>query len=327
MPKGLSASIRIIIGLIFIIGIASLVIAITDTFTSSPNVAIPDATGGVFECSIENVAGSVSDNVAVAIDGAITDVAVQINISHSYIGDLIVDLQSPAGTSVRLLDKIGETDPNLCACSSSNINATLSTSGAIPIENSCGSQASGSIFLPHTALTAFNGEDATGTWTLTVQDDDRASTGTLNSWSLIITTDAEEVVPILDPETTPETEPIVDLTPEPPPQFQDGRINRWDAAAPVVIYLADVDGETGLNIYRVTENSAGVFVLQVTPADIAAIPDMPAQDTLIKAGDGVQVWRLSSGDFRMIATGENGKTYVMTFGSLGVDIPYTSYEQ
>ncbi|MFU2512232.1 S8 family serine peptidase [Pseudoalteromonas sp. ASV78] len=74
-----------------------------------------------------------------------------INISHSYIGDLIVTLTSPTGTTSTLHSQSGGSADDL---------------------------------VQSYALADFNGEVATGDWTLYVEDTYAADTGTLNNWSL-----------------------------------------------------------------------------------------------------------------------------------------------
>lgn len=313
MKNGSGIILKLIISFVLIIVVAGGVFAATQTFTSSPGVAIPDATGGSSLCAADNVRGSVSNNVNVTLDGVVTNITVNLNISHTYVGDLIVDLTSPSGTTVRIVDKIGVSGGSTCGCSADDIVSNLSDSGGASIEASCGSQASGGTFLPANPLSAFIGESATGTWTLTVMDDDELSTGTLNSWSLTITTDADGTG-----SDTGEPQRF---------QFTDNRLNRFDTAAPIAVYPVDIDDESGLNIYGIDSNSDGEFLLQVTPDEIANVDDMPAENTLIDASNGVQVWRLSSGEFQILAPQYNGKQYILIFDIIGSIVPYESYEQ
>ena len=44
------------------------------------------------------------------------------------------------------------------------------------------------IFQPANALSAFDGENPNGTWTISISDDLTGDTGTLNSWSMAVTT-------------------------------------------------------------------------------------------------------------------------------------------
>ncbi|KID54954.1 peptidase S8 [Pseudoalteromonas luteoviolacea] len=77
-----------------------------------------------------------------------------LNINHTYIGDLLVTLTSPSGTVATLHN--------------------LSGGGADDI-------------IGNFASDAFNGEVATGEWTLKVVDNAAVDTGTLNNWSVTLT--------------------------------------------------------------------------------------------------------------------------------------------
>lgn len=106
--------------------------------------------------------------------------------------------------------------------------------------------------------------------------------------------------------------------------FQDGRLNRYDSAAPFVVYPTYYDGDTqpGMHIY----SNEGSLLLIVLPSMIAAVPEKPEVNTLIAEGGGVQVWRLSSGEFQAMGTMYNGKTYILIFESINAWDEYRSFE-
>ncbi|MBB1396130.1 S8 family serine peptidase [Pseudoalteromonas sp. SG44-8] len=110
------------------------------TYTNDTAVAIPD----------NNVDGV--DSV-ITVNDPLTVFATQasIDISHTYIGDLIVTLTSPRGTSSTLHSQSGGSAEDIVQSYS---------------------------------LADFNGEVATGDWVLHVEDTYAADTGTLNNWSL-----------------------------------------------------------------------------------------------------------------------------------------------
>jgi hypothetical protein len=105
--------------------------------------------------------------------------------------------------------------------------------------------------------------------------------------------------------------------------FSDGRINRYDGAAPIAVYA---NGD-GIQIWEVDANSEGHLALSISIAEIDAV-GIPAENTLLGATeDGrISVWRLPNGDFQIVAPTASGKTYYLFFSSLGTDIGYTSYE-
>jgi subtilisin-like proprotein convertase family protein len=110
--------------------------------SATPMVAIPD-----------NTPAGVSSEIVVAEGGAISSLAVTVDITHPYRGDLQVRLVRGDRT-VTLLDREGGADDD--------VRQTFSVAD-------------------------WNGEDAAGTWRLVVVDSARADVGTLNSWSLVIT--------------------------------------------------------------------------------------------------------------------------------------------
>ncbi|MBQ4851505.1 S8 family serine peptidase [Pseudoalteromonas sp. MMG012] len=112
-------------------------------YSNNEKVDIPDndPTGA---SSIINV----SDEVTIFGSDTLVD------ISHTYIGDLVVTLTSPAGTTATLHNKAG--------------------GGADDINQSF-------------ASSAFNGEVAQGDWTLKVVDTYAEDTGSINQWALTLT--------------------------------------------------------------------------------------------------------------------------------------------
>ena len=75
-----------------------------------------------------------------------------------------------------MINRVGGSDDNFT-------NTTLDDDfGFNPISG--GSAPFSSTFAPSSPLSAFNGEDPNGTWTLTVSDNAGGDTGTLNNWSL-----------------------------------------------------------------------------------------------------------------------------------------------
>jgi len=90
---------------------------------------------------------------------------VDVDITHTYQGDLLVDVVSPAGTTVRLRNGTGG--------STSDIQGTFTDSGTG--------------LTPAEPLSAFVGESTAGIWTFSVYDQYSGDTGTLNSWGINVT--------------------------------------------------------------------------------------------------------------------------------------------
>jgi len=109
--------------------------------TNTTSVAIPDQ-------------GEVTSASDVVCDGkASNQTKVEVNVNHSYRGDLVVDLIAPDGTSYRLKSAKGDDGAD-------NLNAMYTVNAA--------------------------GETATGTWKLRVRDIFHGDTGTLKNWKLTV---------------------------------------------------------------------------------------------------------------------------------------------
>lgn len=122
-----------------------------------------------------------------------------------------------------------------------------------------------------------------------------------------------------------------EATEDPAPHFDDGRINNSDAS-PVVVYGDGESLEIWAPLYSFTDEDGNAvlhsdIVLTVTAEDIAAVPLEPDENTLIAAtADGsVSVYRLTSGEYQMIASTYNGETYVLVFPELYPDAGYDSW--
>ena len=110
------------------------------TQTRSPSLAITQAS-------------TITDTIAVTDSGNATSVSVAIDVTHTYIGDLKIDLVSPGGTTKTLHNRSGGTAD----------------------------------YIDQTYTPDFAGESIAGTWTLRINDNYAAADdGTLNSWTLTI---------------------------------------------------------------------------------------------------------------------------------------------
>ncbi|HLO53691.1 MAG TPA: M36 family metallopeptidase, partial [Saprospiraceae bacterium] len=109
--------------------------------------------------------------------GTISDINVKnLNITHSWVSDLVIRLTSPQGTTVTLIDNPCNDENNILI----NFDDEALSAGypCPPIDNGN--------YIPFQSLSAFDGENFVGTWTLTVVDEFNQDGGSLNSWSLEI---------------------------------------------------------------------------------------------------------------------------------------------
>lgn len=149
--------------------------------SDTPNLSIPDG----------NPSGA-SATMEVTEDVIISDLDVEMIMTHTWVGDVSVIITSPAGTAVTIFDRPGRTTSGF-GCSGNDVDATLDDSATDPVENECGANVPtiDGTFSPNNPLAAFNGESTLGTWTITGIDAVTPDPGTLNSWTLNYTYQVE----------------------------------------------------------------------------------------------------------------------------------------
>jgi len=112
----------------------------------SPGITIPDNRQGGIERTL-----SVPDN------GQLDTIEIELDITHTYIGDLVIRLISPSGTSVVLHNRSGG--------SADNVIRTYGVTNT-------------------SALQVLRGESISGNWKLKVSDHANADQGKLNRWAI-----------------------------------------------------------------------------------------------------------------------------------------------
>jgi subtilisin-like proprotein convertase family protein len=110
---------------------------------------------------------------------SIVDIDVSLDITHTYDGDLEITLISPSGRRVTLVANVGGSGEDFTGTVFDDEAADDIDDGVPPF---------GGVFRPQQALSLFDGEDPNGTWTLEVDDQTGVDEGSLNSWSVLITT-------------------------------------------------------------------------------------------------------------------------------------------
>ncbi|WP_338871297.1 S8 family serine peptidase [Myxococcus stipitatus] len=113
--------------------------SVTLTASATPNAAVKD---------LQTLTSTVSFDKDVPLES----LKLNLDLAHTYRGDLVVKLTSPSGKTATVTDRQGG--------NADDVKGSFDLS------------------------TAFKGESAKGTWTLSVEDKARADTGTLKSWGL-----------------------------------------------------------------------------------------------------------------------------------------------
>ena len=114
--------------------------------SASPGTHIPD-----------NTPQGITSTINISSQGQVKDIKVGVDISHTYIGDLTIDLISPSNKAVRLHNKTGGTTDDLQAEYSIASNPQLG---------------------------GFLGENIFGEWKLVVADNYGIDIGKLNQWGI-----------------------------------------------------------------------------------------------------------------------------------------------
>lgn len=128
-----------------------------------------------------------TSTINVTQDLSLTDLAVHVDVTHSWVGDLTIVLTSPAGTPITLLDRPGYTGTGF-GCNNNDIHVTFADGQPDP-ETLCDAAGTAAAWPVTdagavTPLSTLAGESTLGAWTLTVSDGAAGDTGSIVSWSL-----------------------------------------------------------------------------------------------------------------------------------------------
>jgi subtilisin-like proprotein convertase family protein len=123
------------------------------SYCGNPGLPVPD-----------NDSGGVTTQLLVTEGDIMVDVNVDIDMTHTWIGDLTLTLTSPEGTSVTLHNRTGGSADDILT------NYDLVTEPGGP-----------------GAMSDFDGENPIGVWTLFISDSVGGDTGALNGWCLNVT--------------------------------------------------------------------------------------------------------------------------------------------
>lgn len=157
--------------------------AITLAKAENPPVAIPDG------------AGVLTRVITVPNSATISSINPTVAINHPYIGDLKVTLKSPKGTVVVMHNHTG--------------------GGNQAIQGTYGEDLTSS-----SSLSAFNGQQMKGNWTLIVEDNSAGDAGKLSSWGLTFNSSAPKSVASFDLQTSAQDDKILYVASIEAPQLQ-----------------------------------------------------------------------------------------------------------
>jgi subtilisin-like proprotein convertase family protein/Zn-dependent metalloprotease len=224
--------------------------------SSSPSLAIPD----------NNTTG-ITDELTIAGTSSNSTVSVDVNITHTYRGDLTITLTSPAGTSVVL--------------QASSNDGTANLVGNYPAD-----------LTPANSLSAFDNEDHNGVWSLTVSDSANVDVGTLNSWGINSTSPAtcdsnSAPVASVSQQTLTLTEGdngVVDASSSSDADGDELSFAWSQLSGPTVTIENDTSAEA--NFVAPTVNAESLVVLQVVVSDENGASDTATVDVTVADSEG-----------------------------------------
>ncbi len=191
-------------------------------------IAIPD---GMYDGTLGTMA---CNTVTIATAGDVLDIDVAITMEHTWIGDVVVKLVSPAGTVNTLMSRPGEAEPADDGVSGGfgdssdmvvGFPLTYSTTNGLVDAETMGSTIldagvvcmddSECMFTPNTGAgpggptnSFFAGEEGSGDWQVCVGDRANLDSGNLGSTILTLTQDGPPPVPPAPAVSVPTLAPI-----------------------------------------------------------------------------------------------------------------------
>jgi uncharacterized repeat protein (TIGR01451 family) len=133
---------------------------------------------------VSGVSGRVA-KLTFSLDGTVCTTAAgatTVGVDHTFVNDLSFDLESPQGTTMRLISRVDFGGHNFCQVAldddTPNPSIQTVTSSQAPFTGT---------WQPNVPLAAFKGEDPNGTWNLIAVDHFGQDTGNVRAFSLVIT--------------------------------------------------------------------------------------------------------------------------------------------
>ncbi len=144
----------------------------------------------------DNTPSGITNTLTITNNRYIADLNVYLNVDHSWVGDLVVNLthRTPeaSDTTITLLNRPGLATQK-DGCGKPDLVAIFDDDSPLAAQDWCGGispdpnvpmPAIGGMFSAYTPLTTFIGEGIAGEWSINISDQSHANTGNLNSWCL-----------------------------------------------------------------------------------------------------------------------------------------------
>jgi uncharacterized repeat protein (TIGR01451 family) len=140
-------------------------------------------TGAITDSS--TCAVTVTRTFTVPTSFVVGDVDFGVLLAHTFRSDLRISLRSPAGTTVQLLLNTGTGVDNLNVLFNDEATAAIATHTTVDTVGTAPPYQRN--FIPNSPLSAFDGQNASGTWTMVICDSVAVDSGTFMRADLYIT--------------------------------------------------------------------------------------------------------------------------------------------
>ena len=249
---------------------------------------------------------TITSTLTINDSGTISDLNLNnLNVTHSWLADLTISLTSPSGTTVTVINQIcGQND---------NIDINLDDEASNNYASIPCPPTDGGNYQPNSPLSAFDGEEINGTWTLTITDDENQDGGSLDNWELFICYESIVVTPL---------SVSASATDESCFGFQDGTASAVASGGTGNYTYTWSNGMTGATISNLT---AGNYTVSVSDGSSTAsasvtVGSSPAINIAV-TGNNLTCNGNSSGSATATATGGvGGFTYAWSNGGSGSSI-------
>lgn len=173
-----AALVRALCALAALLLLPSLASAQTNQYTNTTTGNIVDST---------NCATTVTRTFVVGTSYTVSDVDLGVFLSHTYRSDLRITLQSPVGTTVNVMTNTAGSGDNLHDLFDDEAVSGIATHNATVTDPTTAPPPYSHSFQPTAALSAFDGQNALGTWTMVICDSVAQDVGTFTRADLYIT--------------------------------------------------------------------------------------------------------------------------------------------
>jgi subtilisin-like proprotein convertase family protein len=179
---------------------------------------------------------TITSTISIPDEGTLLDVDLQLDITHTWVGDLTAVLTAPDGTEFTLFERIGSDGDNFTNTVFDDDADTAIGGGTAPYTGT---------FRGVDPFAPLNGTSMTGDWVLSITDSAGGDQGALNAWSLFLVVETEELI------SAPEI------------SINDGEAARSVIDEVVVSFDGIVD--VGAGAFELVRRGAGGGAVDVTP--------------------------------------------------------------